>query len=27
MANGLKVNIPELQKRALTPDAATQLGK
>jgi hypothetical protein len=27
MANGLKVNIPELRKRALTPDAATQLGR
>jgi hypothetical protein len=27
MANGVKVNIPELQKRALTPNAAMQLGK
>jgi hypothetical protein len=27
MANGVTVNIPELQKRALAPDAATQLGK
>jgi hypothetical protein len=27
MANGVKVNIPELQKRALAPDTTTQLGK
>jgi hypothetical protein len=27
MANGVKVNIPELQKRALSPDTATQFGK
>jgi len=27
MANGIKVNIPELQKRALAPDASTQFGK
>jgi Protein of unknown function (DUF3617) len=27
MANGVKVNIPELQKRALAPDASTQFGK
>jgi hypothetical protein len=27
MANGVKVNIPELQKRALAPDTATQFGK
>ena len=27
MANGVKVNVPELQKRALAPDAATQFGK
>lgn len=27
MSNGVKVNVPELQKRALAPDAATQLGK
>ena len=27
MANGVKVNIPELQKRALAPDSSTQFGK
>jgi hypothetical protein len=27
MANGVKVNIPELQKRALAPDTSTQFGK
>jgi hypothetical protein len=27
MANGVKVNIPELQKRALAPDTETQFGK
>jgi hypothetical protein len=27
MAGGVKVNIPELQKRALAPDSATQFGK
>jgi hypothetical protein len=27
MANGVKVNIPELQKRALAPDPSTQFGK
>src|SRR3984885_15793004 len=27
MANGVKVNVPELQKRALTPDSSTQFGK
>ena len=27
MANGVKVNIPELQKRALAPDTATPFGK
>lgn len=27
MANGVKVNIPELQKRALGPDTTTPLGK
>ena len=27
MANGVKVNIPELQKRALAPDTATPYGK
>ena len=27
MAGGVKVNIPELQKRALAPDSATQSGK
>ena len=27
MAGGVKVNIPELQKRALAPDSATQPGK
>ncbi|MFZ1970475.1 MAG: hypothetical protein WAU79_25680, partial [Bradyrhizobium sp.] len=27
MAGGVKVNIPELQKRAPTPDVATQPGK
>jgi hypothetical protein len=27
MANGVKVNIPELQKRALAPDTTTPLGK
>jgi hypothetical protein len=27
MANGVKVNIPELQKRALAPDTSMQFGK
>jgi hypothetical protein len=27
MAGGVKVNIPELQKRALAPDSSTQSGK
>lgn len=27
MANGAKVNIPELQRRALAPDTSTQFGK
>jgi Protein of unknown function (DUF3617) len=27
MANGVKVNVPELQKRALAPDSSTQFGK
>ncbi len=27
MANGVKVNIPELQRRALAPDTSTQFGK
>lgn len=27
MANGVKVNVPALEKRALAPDTATQFGK
>ena len=27
MSNGVKVNVPELQQRALAPDTATQSGK
>jgi uncharacterized protein DUF3617 len=27
MAGGVKVNIPELQKRAVAPDSSTQLGR
>ena len=27
MANGVKVNVPELQKRALAPDSSMQFGK
>lgn len=27
MSNGVKVNVPELQKRALGPDTTTQFGK